>query len=178
MKHFCLPRLGRFHAVERSRGLACREERPSSDRRRTRERKVHSSAAPLSSAAGQRTRARRVQPHQRRRRHMDALLPCIHARRRRSVSHWEHRLGPTDTRERVSSRVSRRWHLRVPWPQPQPRTCCGIVWLGDRGFSSLALRIINNLTSISDEICSFAETRINEANNEARSAEQSQVARF
>lgn len=75
MKHFCLPRLGRFHAAEHSRGLACRERRDRLPRAEG-ERKVHSSAAPLSSAAGQRTRARRVQPHQRRRRYMDVLLPC------------------------------------------------------------------------------------------------------
>lgn len=59
-------------------------------------------------AAGRRTRAHRVQPHQRRRRRTQTNASHLDERRHR------HRfVGPVCTQERVSFRVSRRWHLRA-----------------------------------------------------------------
>lgn len=56
-------------------------------------------------AAGRRTRARGEQPHQKRRRRTQTDLD-EHRHRHRFV-------GPVCTQERVSFRVSRRWHLRA-----------------------------------------------------------------
>lgn len=97
-------------------------------RRRTRGRKVHSSAAPLSSAAGQRTRASRVQPHQRRRQHTDVAPAVYHARCAAPCRIENTVVGATDTRKRVSSPcISPVASTRVP--QPKPRTCYDVVRL-------------------------------------------------
>jgi len=80
--------------------------------------KVHSSAAPLSFAAVRRTRARA------RARECGRIKGADGTRTRSTCSTWDAlRRRDTDTTGRiptdgVSSRVSRRWHLRVISPQP------------------------------------------------------------
>lgn len=115
MKHFCLPRLGRFHAVERSRGPAYRgggeaaflgqKENArtqgaffgSATFIRCRTTHTRTPCAAASKAPTAHGRASTVY-------HARCAAPC---RIENTV------VGSTDTRERVSSRVSRRWHLRV-----------------------------------------------------------------
>lgn len=152
----------------RSRRLACREERPSSDRRRTRERKVHSSAAPLSSAAGQRTRARRVQPHQRRRRHMDALLPCIHARRA-APCRIENTVSDPQTHENACRLVYLAGGIYVRRGHAAATTNVPLYCL-TRGSRLLELRIINNQHWYPTKFVHLQKRGLKEATNEVSRA--------